>query len=147
MARVSPVVIGSGRLLVEFHDVTRRQKINRENALLVQHGAGRHLVTLVHIHRFNLGGHRGTELGRGQRLQATVQGGMRRQGAVAIASTRTEPSRVSMRRDSADWPSTAPPTPSLTATDSTLRSPVSMSWVTMTPDFSLGTERSSRTAG
>ena len=58
--RVSPVVIGSGRLLVEFHDVTRRQKINRENALLVQHGAGRRMVRqLAHEIKNPLGGIRG----------------------------------------------------------------------------------------
>lgn len=58
--RISPVEIGAGRLLVEFHDVTRRQKINRENALLVQHGAGRRMVRqLAHEIKNPLGGIRG----------------------------------------------------------------------------------------
>ena len=63
------------------------------------------------------------------------------------AIRRTPPVARSMRTDSAAWPSTAPPTPSLTATDRTLRSPVSTSWVIITPEMSDGTVRSSSTAG
>ncbi|MFZ9060832.1 MAG: hypothetical protein ACO218_06380, partial [Steroidobacteraceae bacterium] len=40
--RVSPVHIDDAALLVEITDVTRRTQISRENALLIQHGAGRH---------------------------------------------------------------------------------------------------------
>ncbi len=58
--RVSPVEIEDARLLVEFHDVTRRSKISRENALLVQHGAGRRMVRqLAHEIKNPLGGIRG----------------------------------------------------------------------------------------
>lgn len=58
--RVSPVDIGGARLLVEFHDVTRRSKISRENALLIQHGAGRRMVRqLAHEIKNPLGGIRG----------------------------------------------------------------------------------------
>ena len=56
-----------------------------------------------------------------------------RQGAVAAARRRTEPSRVSTRSVSAAWPSTAPSAPSFTAIERTLRSPVSRSCVTITP--------------
>jgi two-component system nitrogen regulation sensor histidine kinase GlnL len=58
--RVSPVSIGRARLLVEFHDVTRRSKISRENALMIQHGAGRRMVRqLAHEIKNPLGGIRG----------------------------------------------------------------------------------------
>ena len=58
--RVSPVEIGHARLLVEFHDVTRRSKISRENALMIQHGAGRRMVRqLAHEIKNPLGGIRG----------------------------------------------------------------------------------------
>ena len=60
---------------------------------------------------------------------------------------RTWPSSSLTRNDSAACPSTAPPTPSLTATDSHSRLPLSMSCVTSTPDFSTGTLRSNSTAG
>lgn len=58
--RVSPVEIADARLLVEFHDVTRRSRISRENALMVQHGAGRRMVRqLAHEIKNPLGGIRG----------------------------------------------------------------------------------------
>lgn len=47
-------------LLVEMTDVTRRSKINRENALIIQHGAGRQMVRqLAHEIKNPLGGLRG----------------------------------------------------------------------------------------
>lgn len=58
--RVSPAEIGDARLLIEFADVTRRSKISRENALLIQHGAGRKMVRqLAHEIKNPLGGIRG----------------------------------------------------------------------------------------
>jgi two-component system nitrogen regulation sensor histidine kinase GlnL len=50
----------AGSLLVEMTDVTRRSKISRENALLVQHGAGRQMIRqLAHEIKNPLGGLRG----------------------------------------------------------------------------------------
>lgn len=47
-------------LIVEMSDVTRRARINRENALLVQHGAGRQMIRqLAHEIKNPLGGLRG----------------------------------------------------------------------------------------
>jgi len=47
-------------LIVELIDITRRARINRENALLVQHGAGRQMVRqLAHEIKNPLGGLRG----------------------------------------------------------------------------------------
>ncbi len=47
-------------LLVEMSDVTRRNRISRENALLVQHGAGRQMIRqLAHEIKNPLGGLRG----------------------------------------------------------------------------------------
>ena len=47
-------------LLVEMTDVTRRSRINRENALIIQHGAGRQMVRqLAHEIKNPLGGLRG----------------------------------------------------------------------------------------
>ena len=47
-------------LLVEMHDVTRRNRISRENALLIQHGAGRQMIRqLAHEIKNPLGGLRG----------------------------------------------------------------------------------------
>ena len=47
-------------LLVEMHDVTRRSKISRENALIIQHGAGRQMIRqLAHEIKNPLGGLRG----------------------------------------------------------------------------------------
>ncbi len=50
----------SGYLLVEMSDVTRRSRISRENALIMQHGAGRQMVRqLAHEIKNPLGGLRG----------------------------------------------------------------------------------------
>jgi len=50
----------SEALLVEMHDVTRRNRISRENALLIQHGAGRQMIRqLAHEIKNPLGGLRG----------------------------------------------------------------------------------------
>jgi len=58
--RVSPVECGDAALLVEMTDVTRRSKISRENALLIQHGAGRQMIRqLAHEIKNPLGGIRG----------------------------------------------------------------------------------------
>lgn len=58
--RVSPVEIDEARLLVEVTDVTRRMQISRENALLIQHGAGRQMIRqLAHEIKNPLGGIRG----------------------------------------------------------------------------------------
>ena len=58
--RVSPIKIGSANLLVEMTDVTRRSRITRENALLIQHGAGRQMIRqLAHEIKNPLGGIRG----------------------------------------------------------------------------------------
>lgn len=47
-------------LLVEMTDVTRRAKISRENALIIQHGAGRQMIRqLAHEIKNPLGGLRG----------------------------------------------------------------------------------------
>lgn len=57
---VSPLEGSAAALLVEMTDVTRRSKISRENALLIQHGAGRHMVRqLAHEIKNPLGGIRG----------------------------------------------------------------------------------------
>jgi two-component system nitrogen regulation sensor histidine kinase GlnL len=60
--RVSPI-LRSGEddlLLVELSDVTRRSRISRENALIVQHGAGRQMIRqLAHEIKNPLGGLRG----------------------------------------------------------------------------------------
>jgi len=58
--RVSPVNVGAAALLVEMTDVTRRNQISRENALLIQHGAGRQMIRqLAHEIKNPLGGIRG----------------------------------------------------------------------------------------
>lgn len=60
--RVSAVERGDDTnvLLVEMSDVTRRSKISRENALLIQHGAGRQMIRqLAHEIKNPLGGLRG----------------------------------------------------------------------------------------
>jgi two-component system nitrogen regulation sensor histidine kinase GlnL len=58
--RVSPINCGGAALLVEMTDVTRRNQIFRENALLIQHGAGRQMVRqLAHEIKNPLGGIRG----------------------------------------------------------------------------------------
>lgn len=57
---VSPIDHGDAALLVEMTDVTRRAKISRENALLIQHGAGRQMIRqLAHEIKNPLGGIRG----------------------------------------------------------------------------------------
>ena len=51
---------GAAGLLIEMSDVTRRSKISRENALLIQHGAGRQMIRqLAHEIKNPLGGLRG----------------------------------------------------------------------------------------
>jgi two-component system nitrogen regulation sensor histidine kinase GlnL len=51
---------GDDLLLVELSDVTRRLRISRENALIVQHGAGRQMIRqLAHEIKNPLGGLRG----------------------------------------------------------------------------------------
>jgi two-component system nitrogen regulation sensor histidine kinase GlnL len=58
--RVSPIDCGTAALLVEMTDVTRRSRISRENALLIQHGAGRQMIRqLAHEIKNPLGGIRG----------------------------------------------------------------------------------------
>ena len=58
--RVSPLEAGAAALLVEMTDVTRRARISRENALLIQHGAGRQMIRqLAHEIKNPLGGIRG----------------------------------------------------------------------------------------
>jgi two-component system nitrogen regulation sensor histidine kinase GlnL len=60
--RVSAMQQGGkdGFLLVEMTDVTRRSRISRENALIMQHGAGRQMVRqLAHEIKNPLGGLRG----------------------------------------------------------------------------------------
>lgn len=58
--RVSPIVSDDASLLVEMTDVTRRNQISRENALLIQHGAGRQMIRqLAHEIKNPLGGIRG----------------------------------------------------------------------------------------
>jgi two-component system nitrogen regulation sensor histidine kinase GlnL len=48
------------RLLVEMNDITRRSRISRENALIIQHGAGRQMIRqLAHEIKNPLGGLRG----------------------------------------------------------------------------------------
>ena len=58
--RVAPFDVGDAALLVEITDVTRRSRISRENALLIQHGAGRQMIRqLAHEIKNPLGGIRG----------------------------------------------------------------------------------------
>lgn len=59
--RVTPVAQQArSYLLVEMTDVTRRMRITRENALMIQHGAGRQMVRqLAHEIKNPLGGLRG----------------------------------------------------------------------------------------
>ncbi len=58
--RVSPFSHDQAALLIEMADVTRRTRINRENALLIQHGAGRQMIRqLAHEIKNPLGGIRG----------------------------------------------------------------------------------------
>lgn len=58
--RVSPITTDAACVLVEITDVTRRSQISRENALLIQHGAGRQMIRqLAHEIKNPLGGIRG----------------------------------------------------------------------------------------
>lgn len=58
--RVSPVFLEGAALLVEITDITRRARISRENALIIQHGAGRQMIRqLAHEIKNPLGGIRG----------------------------------------------------------------------------------------
>ena len=58
--RVSPIAADNAAVLVEMTDVTRRARISRENALLIQHGAGRQMIRqLAHEIKNPLGGIRG----------------------------------------------------------------------------------------
>ena len=58
--RVAPIETDHASLLVELSDVTRRSQISRENALLIQHGAGRQMIRqLAHEIKNPLGGIRG----------------------------------------------------------------------------------------
>ena len=57
---VSPISADDACLLIEMTDVTRRAQISRENALLIQHGAGRQMIRqLAHEIKNPLGGIRG----------------------------------------------------------------------------------------
>ncbi len=69
--RISCIDTSSGNtsLLVEMTDVTRRMRISRENALLIQHGAGRRMVRqLAHEIKNPLGGLRGAAQLLGKQL-------------------------------------------------------------------------------
>ncbi len=58
--RVSRIATDDACVLVEITDVTRRIQISRENALLMQHGAGRQMIRqLAHEIKNPLGGIRG----------------------------------------------------------------------------------------
>jgi two-component system nitrogen regulation sensor histidine kinase GlnL len=66
--RVSPMPLTQDEtsLLVEMTDVTRRTRINRENALIIQHGAGRQMIRqLAHEIKNPLGGARPPAAERG----------------------------------------------------------------------------------
>ena len=68
---VSPLAAADfhAALAVEMIDVTRRARINRENALLIQHGAGRQMVRqLAHEIKNPLGGLRGAAQLLGRQL-------------------------------------------------------------------------------
>jgi two-component system nitrogen regulation sensor histidine kinase GlnL len=70
-SRVSRILSGEGhdRLLIEMIDVTRRARISRENALLIQHGAGRQMIRqLAHEIKNPLGGLRGAAQLLGKQL-------------------------------------------------------------------------------
>ena len=58
--RVSPISSDDASLIVEMNDITRRARITRENALMIQHGAGRQMIRqLAHEIKNPLGGIRG----------------------------------------------------------------------------------------
>lgn len=70
--RVAPIELDNAVLLVEMTDVTRRSKISRENALMIQHGAGRQMIRqLAHEIKNPLGGIRGAA----QLLEKQLRGG------------------------------------------------------------------------
>lgn len=72
--RVSPIECGDAELLVEMTDVTRRNQIFRENALLIQHGAGRQMIRqLAHEIKNPLGGIRGAAQLLARQLADTQQ--------------------------------------------------------------------------
>lgn len=61
----------TANLLVEMADVTRRSRISRENALLIQHGAGRQMIRqLAHEIKNPLGGIRGAAQLLSKQLQS-----------------------------------------------------------------------------
>lgn len=72
--RISPLVTAAATkpsLIVEMIDVTRRVRINRENALLIQHGAGRQMIRqLAHEIKNPLGGLRGAAQLLGRQLSS-----------------------------------------------------------------------------
>lgn len=71
--RVSTLATQAGepRLIVEMTDATRRARISRENALLVQHGAGRQMIRqLAHEIKNPLGGLRGAAQLLGRQLDS-----------------------------------------------------------------------------
>ena len=71
--RISPLVGGNEAtaLVVELTDVTRRARITRENALMIQHGAGRQMIRqLAHEIKNPLGGLRGAAQLLGRQLDS-----------------------------------------------------------------------------
>ena len=83
--RVSPIELDDAALLVEMTDVTRRSRISRENALLIQHGAGRQMIRqLAHEIKNPLGGIRGAA----QLLERQLEAGeLREYTDVVISET------------------------------------------------------------
>ncbi len=72
--RVSPIECDGATLLVEMTDVTRRNQISRENALLIQHGAGRQMIRqLAHEIKNPLGGIRGAAQLLARQLETAEQ--------------------------------------------------------------------------
>jgi len=72
--RVSPIECDGAKLLVEMTDVTRRNQISRENALLIQHGAGRQMIRqLAHEIKNPLGGIRGAAQLLARQLETAEQ--------------------------------------------------------------------------
>ena len=67
--RVAPIDMEGAALVIEIADVTRRTRISRENALLIQHGAGRQMIRqLAHEIKNPLGGIRGAAQLLGKQL-------------------------------------------------------------------------------
>lgn len=72
--RVSPIDCDGATLVVEMTDVTRRNQISRENALLIQHGAGRQMIRqLAHEIKNPLGGIRGAAQLLARQLETAEQ--------------------------------------------------------------------------